>query len=359
MNGQKGRMIQLDYIRCLACLMVIMLHVIPNYFDDYLTLLLHAALSSSVPIFLFLTGFLLFQKEQGMTQYYKTVCLRYLLPFLIAYVFVEVIDVWGYHRYDTVSVIRIFQHFIAGNTEAACGYHLWYMFSLIAVFLFYPVLYLLRDNSGEVQRIIWILIGIGIVTAVCFPLLKTYGWKIDLPTPYCAPFPVYVLVGYKCRVAYDNGTLKKIKRYRMIFLMLYILATMIMAALSWALDRSVNYTTFIPRFYQHAYNPLLLLAALALFVFLLLMDPKNRRIIDSFIIFSSRQAFGIYLIHPLIMACFSLSGINIQLQHYLSMSYYPLYTVFIYFLSLFLLTLIRFIWKYMIFPMLHRNSPYI
>ncbi len=157
-SDQRGeRLVFIDYIRVVACLMVMMVHAAENFYvtglpclGENMTLvpneanrlwipLWNGGLSRTcVPLFIIVSAFLLVPMKPGvgMGQFYRRRFLRVLPPmavFMVLYCLLP--PLWGGLSWDeaTAQLLRLPFNFPPN------AYHLWFMYPLISLYLIIPV----------------------------------------------------------------------------------------------------------------------------------------------------------------------------------------------------------------------------
>lgn len=124
-----------DVLRCVAAIMVIAIHVsawpFSQYNDGWIAALIIDSFSRcSVPLFFMLTGyFLLCGKQETLSQFISKRFLRIFLPFVM------LIFIYGYFKDSSITDL-IKKAFLQGNLD----FHLWYVYSIIGIYVFIPVL---------------------------------------------------------------------------------------------------------------------------------------------------------------------------------------------------------------------------
>lgn len=306
----KKRIEQLDTIRTIAIISVLVCHSLesiynlsPSFFITYpflnqiILLLLRLFSRIGVPLFLFLTGFLLLPKEHDKESI-KKFNIKKLLPLLVCW------EIWiVIHNllsplllnvdFNFMSMIR--QMFFIDYLPYT---HSWYMPMIIGIYLFIPLVSLVL-NSINGKTIIFIM---SIIYIYCFivPTINIYLPRIesdifisnylDLSFSGCV-YGFYLVIGYL--------TKKYIKIINNILTPLFKIALFILSLLS------ILVTILFQYFCYHAQNPYgnlwydtftLPVISIILFIFLINMKPFWVKLFAKI----SRASFGIYLVHRII-----------------------------------------------------------
>ena len=152
------RIVFLDYVRVFACFLVMVVHASENFYGaegstdmvgpqsylaneaDRLWVAVYDCFSRmAVPLFIIVSAFLLAPMKAGLTswQFYRQRCIRILPPFFIFMILYSTLPLlWGQIDAETSlkDISRIFLNF-----PSQAG-HLWFMYPLISLYLFIPVI---------------------------------------------------------------------------------------------------------------------------------------------------------------------------------------------------------------------------
>ena len=157
----KQRVYYLDLLRGFAILMVILLHSIGTYLTPRLYgtaswlpfLSVNALTRTGVPLFLMISGALLLSSEgtADMGRFYKKRITHLLLPLLF----------WNaaYFVYNSLLGQSVFDPaaFLSKLLNSGTKYHLWYMYTMIAIYLVAPFLKMLVDKC-TLKQLTWLMI---------------------------------------------------------------------------------------------------------------------------------------------------------------------------------------------------------
>lgn len=145
----KERIVFLDWLRVLACLMVILVHTTePFYLGDGGTLitceanavwstLIDSAIRSAVPLFVLTSSYLLFPVKGETRPFLKRRFTRVGIPFLFWLLFYAFVPAIGSSLSD-YSFTENLKHLLLNFPDA--GGHLWFLYMLLGVYLFMPIL---------------------------------------------------------------------------------------------------------------------------------------------------------------------------------------------------------------------------
>lgn len=145
----KRRIVFLDYMRVIACFMVIIVHSCEFFFingsnigisslnDGFWVSVFDSAFRCSVPLFVLISAYLLVPVTGTIKSFFTKRLTRVVIPFLIwSLLYATLPYLWGdMNRQDVVdSILRL-----AYNFNDASG-HMWFVYMLIGLYLFMPVI---------------------------------------------------------------------------------------------------------------------------------------------------------------------------------------------------------------------------
>ncbi len=200
-TDNKNRIFYLDILRCFAALSVILLHSISPFMINerifgtnswYLYLLANAFARAGVPLFLMISGTLLLNDTRSLDvgAFYKKRLPKILIPLVFwniaYYLFYILLDGTA-----DAGILDFFEKFINSGTS----YHLWYLYTALAVYLLTPFIKRIVDSCSLGQLVIFELL-------VCFcstlrPLVNTtFGIYVYLFEPLANGYIGYFILGY-------------------------------------------------------------------------------------------------------------------------------------------------------------------
>ncbi len=181
------RIVFLDYVRVFACFLVMVVHASENFYGaegstdmagpqsylanegDRLWVAVYDGFSRmAVPLFMIVSAFLLAPMKAGLTswQFYRQRCIRILPPFFIFMILYSTLPMlWGQIDAETSlkDVSRIFLNF-----PSQAG-HLWFMYPLISLYLFIPVISPWLNKATAKEELFFI--GLFLLST-CMPYLN-------------------------------------------------------------------------------------------------------------------------------------------------------------------------------------------
>ncbi len=233
----------------------------------------------AVPVFFMITGVLLLNPDkkitpkQCITKYSYRVLLALIVfgtPFAILKTIIEK------HSLNPFYIILAFKAVIENNSFG----HLWYLYTLIGIYLVLPYLKKMVNNSKD-SEIKFLLIVLFIID-FCFPILsEILCINIAFELPFKYPL-FYILAGY-----YFNKDKKRFANKTKIIVVFIFMCILLI----WGL----NYMELAPNLWTAYTSPLISFLSVLVFIFFLTRQfPKSEKVWKT-----DRLCFGVYLIHPL------------------------------------------------------------
>ena len=191
----------LDFLRCVAILLVIVTHTMspilpdPFYYQArswYLCLLQNPINRTGVPLFFMISGYLLLQAPStiNICQFYRRHIPRLLVPLFC----------WNiiYAVWKNVTPLDLLRKLLSNGVS----YHMWFVYTLLGIYLIAPFLKRLVDHCTEQQLSMFLIIILLPTTIIpfCNRILST---KIFLFNPLLEGYIGYFLFGYllgKCEI---------------------------------------------------------------------------------------------------------------------------------------------------------------
>ncbi|GEL11987.1 Surface polysaccharide O-acyltransferase, integral membrane enzyme [Flavobacterium glycines] len=301
----------MNNLRALATLSVIVLHVafpilynygtikvndwqIGNFFDSLVRF--------CVPIFLMLTGALLLSKPIEIESFFKKRFLRILLPFLFwSSIYVVYSLALKYNIETDLSLLECVK-FVYLQFKDGASYHLWYVYMIIGIYLFLPILnkWILNSSEKEIRCFIvfWFF-----VMFLKHPYLSRFIPNIDLT--YFSGFIGYPVLGYY--LAYKFNSQKTVKLSILLFIVGFGF-TMIATVL-----KTMQQGVFYQAFYDYL-SPNVIIEAIGVFLFFKsysFQKTKLQLVVNTV----SKHSYGIYLSHVLMLSFLDSLDLNYSITN--------------------------------------------
>lgn len=144
MNNQ--RVVFLDYLRVVACFMVILVHAcepfylgglgtyIANSSDAFWVTIFDSALRCAVPLFIMTSSYLLFPLKGDASSFFRRRFTRIIIPLAVWSILYAIVPMWGGGEVDRVGNLAN----LTLNFNMHSG-HLWFVYMLIGVYVAMPL----------------------------------------------------------------------------------------------------------------------------------------------------------------------------------------------------------------------------
>lgn len=298
----------IDYLRVFATFGVILLHtaaplanqygIVSNY-DWWIGNIYNSITRFCVPVFLMISGALIFSKTYNSTNdFLKKRVSKIIVPFLFwSMIYIARGIFFKFRSGEDITIIDVLK-FIFLKLVTGASVHLWYVYLIIGLYLFFPIIG--KWIHGSSLRDIRYFIIIWIITIfVQLPFINSYFPKINLL--YFSGYIGYPILGYF--LSKTNGSFWKKNGFQLLFFLIGSLIT-ILGAYFMAIQKTGKYQSF----YGYL-TPNVLLTSIAIFLLF-----KNRLSFKSnppaLLLFFSKYSYGIYLVHLLVLWILRMVGIS-------------------------------------------------
>lgn len=295
----------MDNLRVFATFSVIIVHVSSSVLSHYGTIpnsdwwagnIYDGMSRFCVPIFLMLTGALLLPKTYEINDFLKRRFSRIVLPFLfwsIIYILYELI--LKVQNGENISLYDLAK-FIFLQFRDGAAVHLWYIYLIIGIYLFIPIISKWIINSSKKEILYFIIVW---MIAIFFELPKLSKLKPDVDLSYFSGYIGYPVLGYYL-IKFVNKNVRKLS------LLLIVIGTSITIYGTYF----VTYNTgiFDEVFYDYL-SPNVICTSVGVFLFFRDMEFKNPKF-NMMTKFISKYSYGIYLSHILVLLLLIKIGIS-------------------------------------------------
>ncbi|UYG93854.1 acyltransferase [Cytobacillus firmus] len=235
----------------------------------------------SVPIFIMLSGMLLLGRKESQSLVIKKRVTKIAWPFLF---WSFIYFVWMF-RYDIDAFST--KEFLIRFFEGSIKYHLWYLYTILGLYLAMPLFKaLVHSKKTDIRYIIaisFLISAIFTTIAFLFNLKPAGGFELFLG------YGSYFLLGY---YAANTAISKKISLFIYSAGIISLLATILGTWLVSSRQDSLNQVFYE---YLSITTPFV---AIAIFLFLKQFGNKTCGTITSL---TAKYSFGIYLVHPIFL----------------------------------------------------------
>jgi len=281
-----------DFIKAIAAFAVIILHVcvpVVYHFENQSTWqaanFYESFVRFSVPVFVMVSGVLLLNKNEELTLFLRKRFSRLLFPFIFwsfVYLFLKM---------DYNLQIKELVLYSLKQLKIGTEFHLWYIYMLIGLYLFIPILSKWTVNAPKKEMIYFLSIW-AFVILVSLPIFNKIYTKIDFR--YFTGYMGYLVLGtFLHRFIH--------KKLRWLGFLLFLFGGLITIFVTYFLSLKSN--SFDGRFYDFlGFN--VVIASIGVFLLCKDMVVKNK-FFKKAVGTISKYSYGIYLSHILILIGFA------------------------------------------------------
>ncbi len=299
-----------DNLRVIATIGVIGIHVSSDYqpasgtiseYNFWIGNIFDSMSRFSVPVFVMLSGALLLAKEYPIGVFLKKRLMRLVIPFLFWSCIYIAKSLWDMHDEGALLTPYTIAREIFVQLRDGSSLHFWYIYMIVGVYLFIPIIGKWVRNSREREQLYFLAIW---VFTIVFgqPILEKL--KPDIELSYFSGFLGYLVLGYYL----NNKTFKSRKQQNRLALSLLFAGLLSTIAGTYLILRFKN--EYASTFYE-CLSPNILLYSMGMFLLLKDKDVHFRPLVKvrDFI---CRYSYGIFLVHVLIFFQLGDYGINWQ-----------------------------------------------
>lgn len=290
-----SRKYYLDILRIIAIIQVINIHVTARFFNDkqifgkyewWSANIIDSLSRTGVPIFIMISGALLLgnKSEEKMSKFFEKRFSRILIPFLFFSAFYYVV----YN--DSTVTFKNIGNFILALIQNNVYYHLWFMYTIIGLYLVVPIIRIYVNNANGKQLLYFEILCW--ISGGALPIInQIFKINISLVIPVVGGAVGLFILGY----ILDNKNFSKKIRYgiylcSLISILITILGTFIISEETGEISQVL--------FNNWGMNIIIMASALFIFIKQILIKYSIKDCIIKIIFVSiSNLSFGIYLIH--------------------------------------------------------------
>ena len=291
---QKNKDINLEYIRAIACLGVVLIHVMKSAHDIFYNMpqaslficdIFVDNLRWCVPVFLMISGYLLLDpdKEVPLAKLAKYIwrIAVVLAVFGTGFAFLEL--VFEAKSIQVLMIPQAFYKVLTGDTWN----HLWYLYTLIMLYCFLPLMKSVTSKLG-VTELSFTCIMIVLFVSI-LPALKDIGLSLGIPLNVIPVYMLYMILGYMIR--------KKLLVIPNAAAIAGLIATVIYF-ICLAYGANILHYEFSGIWYSHA-SVAVIIQSICVFSLLIKIPSAKKSILNSLILSYADNSFGIYITHML------------------------------------------------------------
>jgi surface polysaccharide O-acyltransferase-like enzyme len=338
-TDSKETLLWIDLIRVVAIYLVVVIHVsgqltntwgtIPT--DQWLIADIYGGLARvAVPLFFMISGYLLLPRSESLGVFYTKRMTRILIPFVV-WSLIYLGWYCGGHP-GTCTSSLVWNLLLRQGTY----YHLWFLYSLLGIYLILPVLRLMIRPEPD-KKILWYLIGLWLIFQ---PILTTahkfWDFSIKLSAPLATGFVCFFVLGYLL------GEMTLSRRKIMLSAVIWVIGSLVTIIGTYLLTRKSG--QFDGFFYDFVSLNVILASSA---VFLLLRSISERKVFTSPDIHAlmrtlATSTFGIYLVHIIVIEVLRY-GIPLHVDSFMGNAIWsiPFVSTIVFFLSFLIVRILQ------------------
>lgn len=286
---RKVRNINLDLLKVLACVGVVLLHTTMGGFKDtgswnLLTYLYYLG-TYSIPLFFMVNGYLLLGKRE-ITSHYILQKVKWILITVSSWNII----VWLFKRDFTVNPIK---KIVGSLIQKGYFFQFWFFGALILIYLCLPILSKFLNSKRRYLYILALLIVIGFIVE-----LANIFFQRPLQTHVIQTFRLwtwffyYILGGFVAQ--FNVCSLKS--RFKNWMKIVTIFLLLVSPLILFLLAKTTYHNFFAEYFYD-----ILFVKVVSLGLFLTIFSLSLNQDRNKWIVFLANQTMGVFIIHTYIM----------------------------------------------------------
>ncbi|MDY4077577.1 MAG: acyltransferase [Clostridium sp.] len=295
-NGEKYEF--LDLLKFISIIFVIVYHSRQLTCDltslnDIFVYFSMSIFSTSVPLFFFINGALLLNKDLNIKKHIKKILKISILTLIWSILTLLILELVKGGLSQKEFIHSIFKFKIRWNN------HLWFMVSLLYIYIFFPIIKYIYDKFPKVTYGLFLLLFIFVFGKVFYvQIINVYNYFNDKNTiiynvdKKLFPFVYFILGGILFK--YRNILSNKFSKKSNLFLYLFILMNMIIST-CYEVMISISKNTYIDICWDGLVTLTTFSSCICLFILSLKYKGTNK--FSKTITFIGRNTIGLYFIH--------------------------------------------------------------
>ena len=293
--ASSSRFAWVDLTRFLGAFLVVLAHVVtyPNLMGKgtfWAQIFYYTITRAAVPLFFMLSGMLLLAKEEPLGVFFRKRALKVLIPFFI----------WSllyYYWNNTSSVTGVFSFLWVGTVKTLSSpraAHLWFFYSLIGLYIATPILRIFTTRASKMD-LLYFCVAWLVVVPIFGILHEQFSILVNFEFPFLTGYIGYFVLGF-----FLNGLplTRRLVLWSAVILVLSFIFTFFAIYVGM---QSPKYD----QFYEQYLALNVIFMAASSFVLLKSLDHWIPSALQRWLVPLGGTAFGIYLLHVLVMDIFS------------------------------------------------------
>lgn len=348
---RKHDILWVDFIRVIATFSVVLLHTAAPLLYEYNKLpitdwwaanIYDSMVRMCVPLFFILTGYLLLEKKETISVFFIKRSSKVIIPLIFWSIFYLL---WRQH-YQVGFSLSFYSFYSLFLTPAY--YHLWYLYAIIGLYLYVPILRVLVQNSPK--ELLFYFVALWFIAVSIIPFFEKFSHiKSTIDLKMISGYVGYLVLGHLL------GNIKITRTPFFISILVFIL-TVALTSVATYIFTLRNKGIFVADFYDYL-SPNVVLMSASAFVIIKYMFEHTKvqefSLSNKLIKTLSSASLGIYLIHLMVLFVLQKGDLGFVLSPFSFNAVYsiPVTTIITFSISF---SIIYFIQKV---PILRRIAP--
>ena len=286
---KKIRNINLDFLKIMACIGVVLLHTTISGFKgtsswNYLTYLYYLG-TYSIPLFFMVNGYLLLGKNEISYSY-----ILQKIKWILVTVSIWTLIIWIYKRDFSQNPIK---KVLGSLLQRGYFFQFWFFGALILIYLCLPILKKFLKSKNRYLLVLSLLVIIGFVLELTNYLLQKPVQVYVIQTfRLWTWFFYYILGGFIAQ--FNLATLRNCFKnwMKVVTLVLLFISPFIL----YVLAKGIHHNLYAEYFYDSIFVKIV---SLGIFLTVLTFDLNTDK--NRWIIYLSNQIMGVFIIHTYVM----------------------------------------------------------
>lgn len=288
------RVVWIDNVRALACVLVIILHVVASYLNQFnkinimswhLGNAIDSAVRVCVPLFFMISGFIFMSEKDMKVKHILKIIINLLLYSAIAFAYVLCFNIVDISKLSWATIA-------ASYLKKPVFYHLWFFYTILVCYFFFAFLTIKNTHTTKALLFIFIIFILFNARTSSFTS-HLFGFNYSGVFTIAGATPFFILYAALGAILGKENT-------RINFQYLYLSGFIVMSGFTAYLTykfTSMN-NKFIPDFYSYE-SFLVMFASVCIFLFI--KTFKERLILGRLTTLIATTSLPIYGVHALIL----------------------------------------------------------
>ncbi len=306
LTSNTNRIVWVDFVRSLSIFLVIVIHTSgPLIYPfgeispaDWMTGNIYDSFARmSVPLLFMISGYLLLGKQESISAFYQKRFQKVFIPFLFWSVLYLV---WG-NGYKDFTFINAVKAIIYSILTTPASFHMWFLYELLAIYLFVPVLRVFILSADRVH--LWYLAGIWFLFG---PLQGTIehilGFHIAINLGFFTSYFGFFVIGYLL------GKMDYSAKAIGVAAIIYLLAGAYTVYATYSISSQAG--DYVDYYYWYTQINIVIMSFSAFILFKGVGERITQEKVGLWFRRFAEASFGIYLIHAMVLIYLKRAGIS-------------------------------------------------